>query len=135
MSPVTQYINILPITVTFLSKIAGVWEAFFPFILMETFSNLSLLLFHHMCKVFTFSSFSPLTFQLFCLFRFFEPTTLQEAGGFVRLLDNTTFNVFLKLFHCIMPVWTFSSADHRLSLCPGNHTAVHTVFLTSAYII
>ena len=33
----------------------------------------------------------------------FEPTTLREAGGFVRLLDDDTFSFFLKLFHYIMP--------------------------------
>ena len=33
----------------------------------------------------------------------FEPTTLQEAGGFVRLLEDGTFSFFLKQFHCIMP--------------------------------
>ena len=32
----------------------------------------------------------------------FEPTTVGEAGGFVRLLDDDTFSFFLKLFHCII---------------------------------
>ena len=33
----------------------------------------------------------------------FEPTTVREAGEFVRLLEDDTFSFFLKLFHCIMP--------------------------------
>ncbi|XP_030267317.1 zinc finger MYM-type protein 1-like isoform X2 [Sparus aurata] len=33
----------------------------------------------------------------------FEPTTVREAGGFVRLLEDDTFSFFLKLFHHIMP--------------------------------
>ncbi|KAM3858515.1 zinc finger MYM-type protein 1-like [Diretmus argenteus] len=33
----------------------------------------------------------------------FDPTTVREAGGFVRLLEDDTFSFFLKLFHHIMP--------------------------------
>ena len=33
----------------------------------------------------------------------FELTTMQEAVGFVRLLDDDTLSFLLKLFHCIMP--------------------------------
>ena len=59
------------LTITFFSKIAGVWEAFSHYFLWRHF-----LLFYcsSMCArretVHLFSSFSPLTFQLFCLFSF-----------------------------------------------------------------
>ncbi|XP_013882550.1 zinc finger MYM-type protein 1 [Austrofundulus limnaeus] len=33
----------------------------------------------------------------------FDPTTVREAGGFVRLLEDDAFSFFLKLFHLIMP--------------------------------
>ena len=33
----------------------------------------------------------------------FDSTTTREAGGFVRLLEDETFNFFLELFHHIMP--------------------------------
>ncbi|XP_051808999.1 zinc finger MYM-type protein 1-like isoform X2 [Acanthochromis polyacanthus] len=33
----------------------------------------------------------------------FDPTTVREAGGFVRLLEDATFCFFLELFHRIMP--------------------------------
>ncbi|XP_073337216.1 zinc finger MYM-type protein 1-like [Pagrus major] len=33
----------------------------------------------------------------------FDPTTVREAGGFVRLLEDDHFSFFLKLFHLIMP--------------------------------
>ncbi|XP_051813228.1 uncharacterized protein LOC127536546 [Acanthochromis polyacanthus] len=33
----------------------------------------------------------------------FDPTTVHEAGGFVRLLEDATFCFFLELFHHIMP--------------------------------
>ncbi|KAM4628575.1 zinc finger MYM-type protein 1-like [Polymixia lowei] len=33
----------------------------------------------------------------------FDPTTVREAGGFVRLLEDGDFNFFLDLFHKIMP--------------------------------
>ncbi|XP_038157042.1 zinc finger MYM-type protein 1-like [Cyprinodon tularosa] len=32
----------------------------------------------------------------------FDPTTVREAGGFVRLLEDDCFSFFLKLFHHIM---------------------------------
>ena len=56
---------------------AGVWEAFFPFIFMETFSTLVMLLLQHMCSqrncFYTFlSSLSTLTFQLLCFFSFLK---------------------------------------------------------------
>ena len=66
----------------------------------------------------------------------FEPTTLQEAGGFVRLLDDDGFNFFLKLFHCIMPhVDIFLSQLQKRAIDSVSHVAIHTVFLMSAYII
>ena len=46
-------------------------------------------------KVTSSSVFKPL--------REFEPTTVREAGRFVRLLEDDTFSFCLKLFHCIMP--------------------------------
>lgn len=33
----------------------------------------------------------------------FDPVTVREAGGFVRLLEDDTFTFFLELFHHIMP--------------------------------
>ncbi|XP_063741896.1 zinc finger MYM-type protein 1-like [Eleginops maclovinus] len=33
----------------------------------------------------------------------FDPITVREAGGFVRLLEDDSFSFFLKLFHLIMP--------------------------------
>lgn len=33
----------------------------------------------------------------------FDPATVREAGGFVRLLEDETFSFFLDLFHHIMP--------------------------------
>ena len=68
----------------------------------------------------------------------FEPTTLGEAGGFVRLLDDDTFSLFLKIFNCILSHFAFQpapEADHRLSLCPGNHAAVHTVFFFFFFLL
>ena len=60
---------------------------------------------------------------------------LEGLWGYLRMiLSASSWNYFIAL----RLVWTFSSAweaNHRLSLCPGNHAAVHTVFLTSAYII
>ncbi|CAL9687151.1 unnamed protein product [Knipowitschia caucasica] len=32
-----------------------------------------------------------------------DPTTVREAGGFVRLLEDDSFSFFLNLFHLIMP--------------------------------
>ena len=85
MSPVTQYINILAVTITFFfSKIAGVWEAF-----SHSYGDI----FYYGCftapacvqaeKLFTIlGSVSPLTFQLFCFFSFLN-IHLSRSSAFI----------------------------------------------------
>ena len=79
MSPLTQHRNILSITITLFSKIAGVWEAFSHSFLMGTFSALALLLLQHVCS--HFKLFLPLSALLLYSFLVFSDIHLPAFSA------------------------------------------------------
>ena len=59
------------------------------------------------------------------------PFLQQRKAPLQQLLPETISLHYASCGHFLQPA---REVDHQLSLCPGNHAAVHTLFLTSAYI-
>ena len=57
---------------------------------------------------------------------------VSTGRWYFQLLPETISLHYALCGHFLQPA---QEADHQLSLCLGNHAAVHTLFLTSAYII
>ena len=123
MSPVTQHVHILAITITIFSKVVGVWEAFSHSFLMGTFSSLFLLLLQHVCS--HFKLFLPLTSHLsafFHLFNLFLPsysTTFWPFQSFFTFLSSYPLLIYSFLAFSDICFSAFSAPIKPLKLfCP-----------------